>query len=86
MKNYYIDLGSSTIKVYDYESELKLIEEHSIYFKNDFDAQKGISVNNLKELCDYFEEIKSKYHLKYDNTSIFVTGIFRNLIPEKNKN
>lgn len=83
MKNYYIDLGSSTIKVYDYESELKLIEEHSIYFKNDFDAQKGISVNNLKELCDYFEEIKSKYHLKYDNTSIFVTGIFRNLIPEK---
>ena len=83
MKNYYIDLGSSTIKVYCYEEELKLIEEHSIYFKNDFDAEKGISENNLKELCDYFEEIKSKYDLKYYNTHIFVTGIFRNLIQER---
>lgn len=83
MKNFYIDLGSSTIKVYCYEEELKLIEEHSIYFKNDFDAEKGISENNLKELCDYFEEIKSKYDLKYYNTHIFVTGIFRNLIQER---
>lgn len=83
MQNYYIDLGSSTIKVYCFEDELKLIEEHSIYFKNDFDAEKGISENNLKELCDYFEEIKSKYDLKYYNTHIFVTGIFRNLIQER---
>lgn len=83
MKNYYIDLGSSTIKVYCFELELKLIEEHSIYFKNDFDAEKGISESNLKELCNYFEEIKTKYNLKYDNTYIFVTGIFRNLIQEK---
>ena len=83
MKNYYIDLGSSTIKVYCYEKELKLVEEHSIYFKNDFDAEKGISKNNLQELCNYFEELKNKYHLKYYNTHIFVTGIFRNLIPER---
>ena len=83
MKNFYIDLGSSTIKVYCYEEELKLIEEHSIYFKNEFDAEKGISENNLKELCNYFEEIKSKYDLKYYNTHIFVTGIFRNLIQER---
>ena len=83
MQNYYIDLGSSTIKVYCYENKLKLLEEHSIYFKNDFDAEKGISENNLKELCDYFEEIKSKYDLKYYNTNIFVTGIFRNLIQER---
>lgn len=83
MKNYYIDLGSSTIKVYCFESELKLIEEHSIYFKNDFDAEKGISEVNLKELCNYFKELKEKYNLKYDNTYIFVTGIFRNLVQEK---
>ena len=80
MKNYYIDLGSSTIKVYCYEDDLKLLEEHSIYFKNDFDKDKGISENNLKELCNYFEKIKSKYDLKYYNTHIFVTGIFRNLV------
>ena len=83
MPNYYIDLGSSTIKVYCYENELKLLEEHSIYFKNDFDAEKGISESNLNELCDYFEKIRLKNNLKYYNTSIFVTGIFRNLIPEK---
>ncbi len=80
MKNYYIDLGSSTIKVYCYEKELKLLEEQSIYFKNGFDAKKGISDNNLKELCDYFSKIKSKYKLKYYNTNIYVTGIFRDLI------
>lgn len=83
MKNYYIDLGSSTIKVYCFENELKLIEEHSIYFKNDFDAEKGISDTNLKELCNYFKELKTKYDLKYFNTHIFVTGIFRNLTQER---
>ncbi len=83
MKNYYIDLGSSTIKVYCYDQKLILLEEHSIYFKNDFDAEKGISKSNLDELCDYFDEIKKKYDLKYYNTNIYVTGIFRNLIPER---
>jgi len=83
VKNYYIDLGSSTIKVYCHEGELKLVEEHSIYFKNDFDLEKGISEANLKELCDYFEEIKSRYDLKYYNTHIFVTGIFRSLIQDR---
>jgi len=83
VKNYYIDLGSSTIKVYCYENELKLLEEHSIYFKNDFDAEKGISESNSKELCEYFEKIKNKYNLKYYNTNIYVTGIFRNLVQER---
>lgn len=83
MKHYYIDLGSSTIKVYCNENELKLLEENTIYFKNDFDAQRGISKQNLSELCEYFEHIKQKYDLKYDNTSIFVTGIFRNLVQER---
>ena len=83
MKRYYIDLGSSTIKVYGYEDELKLLEEHSIYFKNDFDPEKGIREYNLNELCDYFEEIKKKYDLLYYNTNIYVTGIFRNLVIDK---
>ncbi len=85
MKNYYIDLGSSTIKVYQYEQELTLIDEHSIYFKNNFDANTGISKDNTDELCSYFENIQSKYALKYDNTHIFVTGIFRSLIPERKR-
>ena len=60
MRDYYIDLGSSTIKVYFYENELKLLEEHSIYFKNEFDPIKGISEKNLEELFNYFKSIKTK--------------------------
>ncbi len=55
---YYIDLGSSTIKVYSYEENLNLLEEHSIYFKNGFDKEKGISKENQTELIDYFKTIK----------------------------
>lgn len=79
MNEYYIDLGSSTIKVYKYENELKLLEEHSIYFKNGFNVESGISDENKKELLEYFKSLKEKYHLEYVNTHIFVTGIFRNL-------
>lgn len=83
MKEYYIDLGSSTIKVYQYVEKLELLEEHSIYFKNGFDSDAGISFENMNELCDYFQELLDKYHLKYENTHIFVTGIFRNLSYSK---
>jgi hypothetical protein len=76
---YYIDLGSSTIKVYEYLDTLKLVEEHSIYFKNNFDENKGISSVNKQELMDYFKELKGKYDMRYENTHIYVTGIFRNL-------
>ena len=82
-KNYYIDLGSSTIKVYSYDEDLKLIDEHSIHFKNGFDAERGISEENLTELCEYFEKLKAEYDLKYYNTHIYVTGIFINLTAEK---
>ena len=83
MQKYYIDLGSSTIKVYGYEKELTLLEENSIYFKNDFEPERGISDTNLNELCAYFEKIKEKYNLRYENTYIYVTGIFRNLINDR---
>jgi len=76
---YYIDLGSSTVKVYRYHDTLELLEEHSIYFKNGFSPENGISSENLDELCSYFSVIKEKYGLVYSNTFIYVTGIFRNL-------
>lgn len=83
MKEYYIDLGSSTIKVYSYQEELTLLEEHSIYFKNDFSKELGISETNKKELFNYFTDIKQKYNFTYENTHIFVTGIFRELTYER---
>lgn len=83
MKEYYIDLGSSTTKVYSYQEELTLLEEHSIYFKNDFSKELGISETNKKELFNYFTDIKQKYNFTYENTHIFVTGIFRELTYER---
>lgn len=59
------------------------MEEHSIYFKNDFDSEKGISPSNLEELCRYFNELLGKYHFRYETTHIFVTGIFRNLNSDR---
>lgn len=85
MIDYYIDLGSSTIKVYQYSNNLELLEEHSIYFKNGFDSELGISKESLDELCHYFDELIQKYDFKYENTHIYVTGIFRNLSNSKKK-
>jgi len=80
MINYYIDVGSSTIKVHCYQNKrLTLLEEHSIYFKNDFTKEKGISQENKDSLYTYFKELKKKYDLNYSETYIFATGIFRNL-------
>lgn len=79
MKEYYMDLGSSTVKFYEYQEELKLLEEHSIYFKNNFTKESGISKENKKELLEFLKSLKEKYHLLYENTHIFVTGIFREL-------
>ena len=80
---YYIDLGSSTIKVYRYEDALTIEEENYIYFKNGFDAEKGISEENKEALFTYFKELKEKYQLLYYNTHIYVTGIFRNLVDTR---
>ncbi len=81
--DFYIDLGSSTIKVYEYTTELNLLEEHSIYFKNGFTSEEGISKENETELINYFQELKNKYKMEYHNTHIFVTGIFRELSSAK---
>ena len=77
---YYIDLGSSTIKTYKYNSKnVELIEENSIYFKNGFSVESGISQEKSNKLYEYFLKLKNKYKLNQDNTKIYVTGIFRNL-------
>lgn len=84
MEEFYIDLGSSTIKFYKLSNDgLKLLEEHSIYFKNDFSEIMGISEKNKDELFRYFNYLKEKYTLKYEHTNIYATGIFRNMILEK---
>lgn len=83
MKKYFIDIGSSTIKVYSFHNkELVLLEEKSIYMKNGFSNEKGISQENKKELLDYFNLLKEKYNFNINNTNIYATGIFRKMHSE----
>jgi exopolyphosphatase/pppGpp-phosphohydrolase len=86
MIEYYIDIGSSTIKVYKYEKTLKMIDEFSIYFKDGFAEKKGLSYKKKMELYNYFRKLKENHQFKYENTYLFATGIFRLISkPEKNK-
>ena len=45
---YYFDIGSSTIKLYEYKKELSLIEEKSIMFKRGF-SEDGIQEENIEK-------------------------------------
>lgn len=77
---FYFDIGSSTIKMYQYEKKkLDQIEEKSILFKNFFNEIDGISTNNYNNLVKYCKELKEKYELNEKNTSIYATGIWRKL-------
>lgn len=77
-KKYYFDIGSSTIKMYEYSGELEMIEEKSIMFKKDF-KEGRISSNNIEEFLNFIDCLKEKYKLIYNNTEIYATGIWRNI-------
>lgn len=82
MKKYYIDLGSSTIKTNCLDGgKLSLVEEHSIYFKNGFTEELGITEASIKELKEYISDLSDRFLMTLENTQIFATGIFRQ-IPE----
>lgn len=80
IKMYYFDIGSSTIKLYEYKKELVQIEEKSIMFKKNF-TEKGVNSENIEELLNFIKNVKLKYDLNYNNTEIYATGIWRK-IPE----
>ena len=77
----------------DNNSQYDLVLCNPPYFKNDENSTKNLSYEkmiarheillNLDELCNYFSELQSKYDMKYYNTFIYVTGIFRNLTLDR---
>lgn len=75
---YYFDIGSSTIKLYEYKNELNLIEEKSIMFKKGF-SEEGIQSENIEKMMSFIKNVKSKYELSTKNTEIFATGIWRKI-------
>lgn len=75
---YYFDIGSSTIKLYEYKKELSLIEEKSIMFKRGF-SEDGIQEENIEKMMVFIQEVKEKYNLNKNNTEIYATGIWRKI-------
>ena len=75
---YYFDIGSSTIKLYEYKKELSLIEEKSIMFKRGF-PEDGIQEENIEKMMPFIKEVKEKYNLNKNNTEIYATGIWRKI-------
>lgn len=76
-----LDVGSSTIKVYKYSGQkLYLMLQRSIFFKEKFDPEGGISQESKKELFELLDAIKNEN--KDSLIRIYATGIFRKLAPE----
>ena len=75
---YYFDIGSSTVKLYEYKTELKLIEEKSIMFKKGF-SEEGILKENIDKLLEFIKKVEEKYNLSDKNTKIFATGVWRKI-------
>ncbi|MFR0822908.1 MAG: hypothetical protein ACLU84_00890 [Clostridia bacterium] len=83
---YDIDLGSSTIRIYQYEEksvEPELVEEKTILFKAYFTQDKGISHKNYLLLVAYFKTLIQKYALSRENCQIYATGIWRKISKEQ---
>jgi exopolyphosphatase/pppGpp-phosphohydrolase len=73
-----IDVGSSTIKVYEIENDkVKKVEKHSIFFKDGFTKENGLSVENEKEFLDFLSQIKNK-NINLE-IAIYATSLFRKM-------
>ena len=71
---YYFDIGSSTVKLYEYRTEFKLIEEKSIMFKKEF-SEDGIIKENIDKLLKFIKDVKEKYNLTEKNAKIFASTL-----------
>lgn len=79
-RKYYIDMGSSTIKVNGYEkAQLTLLEEKSVMLKKNFSDEQGISSHDYLTIFRFLKECTQKYNLTAQNTKIIATGIWRQI-------
>lgn len=82
-KYFLIDVGSSTVKVYNrLEKRVLLIEQKTFNFKCEFN-KNGLSKKSKLELFNYFRYLIKTFCMTNKNTKIYATGIFREI---KNKN
>lgn len=76
MKRLLVDVGSSTVKVYELSSKnvLRTLETKSIHFKKDFSPELGITEENKDLLISYINSLKQKHS---GVVKIYATAIFR---------
>lgn len=73
-----LDVGSSTIKVYRLQGDtLENIQNKSIFFKDGFDKNTGISKENKKLLLDFIKQIKVDN--QHSSVEIYATSMFRKM-------
>lgn len=76
MTTVYIDIGSSTVKVYELSAKgIIPVETKSFHFKQDFDPTTGITEANKQALIAYVKQIGKKY--PGARIKVFATALFR---------
>lgn len=80
---YLIDVGSSSVKIYKYfERKTILLEKKSYSFSKVYakKCMQPLEKADKEILYKIFEYLKEKYSLKRNNTKLFATGHFRNIL------
>ena len=81
MERIFIDIGTSTVKVYKLEDKaLNLIRTESIFFNKNFSEKTGISEFNKNKLYKIIYHFRDKY--PPDKIQIYATHLFRSLSDE----
>lgn len=82
--HYLIDIGSSTIKVYERtESDIMLVMAKTFDFKDGFEPASGLSDTNNEKLYSFFSELSARFSLSRCNTKLYATGIFREILDKQ---
>jgi hypothetical protein len=77
---YLIDIGSSTIKVYEQKNnKVYLLEAKTFDFKEGFESSYGLSDINKEKMYAFFEELHVRFSFTHCNTKLYATGIFREI-------
>lgn len=81
---YLIDIGSSTIKVYERtEGEVRLLMAKTFDFKDGFEPARGLSDSNKEKVYTFFAELSARFSLSRCNTKLYATGIFREILDKQ---
>lgn len=81
---YLIDMGSSTIKVYERKNNrVSLVETKTFDFKDGFEPSYGLSSDNKEKIYAFFKELHARFSFSRFNTKIYATGIFRDIIKKQ---